>query len=92
MYAIAPDEYGEFEDYSQISIRYYTDGVMVDASNGEIISEDDLGDLTVDDFVGLFGEYEEDLVCMRDDMRCCDYEILNQYRTYSDYLASKQEE
>lgn len=75
IYVIAPDEFGDFPDYRQVSVTYYRgDDTLVD-SEGNIIDDID-GSIVVDDFIDHFGEYEPDSVYMRDDMRCCDYEIL----------------
>ncbi|MCM1090071.1 MAG: hypothetical protein NC413_04455 [Muribaculum sp.] len=80
-YVISPDEFGEFEDYDQISLTYYADQVLVDDGGDKI--ED------VDDVVGMesltrFGEYEDDSVFVRNDRLKCDYEILMDERTYSE--------
>lgn len=82
-YIISPDEYGEFEDYDQISFYYYADKVVADELDN--IVED------VDDIIGLeslthFGEYEDDSVFVRNDRLKADYEILLDHRNYSDVV------
>lgn len=72
-YVIAPEEFGEFDDYRQIGLSYYSDGILVD-DEGDIIEN-------VEEVVGLeslkhFGEYEDDAVHVRNDKFKCDYEIL----------------
>ena len=79
-YVIAPEEFGEFEEYAQIGLTYYSDGVLTD-DNNDIIED-------VDNVVGLeslshFGEYEDDSVHVRNDRLKCDYEILQVSETYS---------
>ena len=85
-YVISPDEFGEFEEYDQISLTYYADQVLADENNDKIKD--------VDEVVGIeslthFGEYEDDSVFVRNDQLKCDYEILMDERTYSEILKQK---
>lgn len=85
-YVISPDEFGEIDDYEELSLTYYADQVLAD-DNDEIIND-------VDDIVGMeslthFGEYEDDSVFVRNDILKCDYEILMSARTYSEVLKEK---
>lgn len=85
-YVIAPEEFGEMDGYSTISITYYADQVLADDAD-HIIND-------VDDTVGFdslthFGEYEDDSVFVRNDCRKCDYEILLSQRKYSEVLKEK---
>lgn len=82
-YVIAPEEFGEFEDYEKISLTYYADGVLAD--DGDEIVED--VEETVGDALGHFGEYEDDSVFVRCDERKCDYEILLDQRNFSDVIG-----
>ena len=85
-YVISPNEFGEFEEYNQISLTYYADQILAD-ENGEIIED-------VDGVIGMeslthFGEYEDDSVFVRNDILKCDYEILMDDKNYSDILKQK---
>lgn len=85
-YTIAPEDFGEFEDYERISLTYYTDQFLAD-ENDDLVED-------VDEIVGLdslngFGEYEDDSVFVRNDRLKCDYEILLDQRTYSDIIKMK---
>ncbi len=85
-YVITPDEFGEFESYTKISLTYYADKVLAD-ENDEIVED-------VDEVVGFeslnhIGEYENDSVHVRNDMLKCDYEILLDQREYSEVLKTK---
>lgn len=80
-YVIPPEQFGDIEDYEQISLTYYADNVLTD--------EDDEVIENVDDIIGLeslnhFGEFEDDSVFVRNDERKCDYEILLDQRLYAD--------
>ena len=80
-YVIKPHDFGEFDDYETITLSYYADRVLADEFDN--IVED------VDDMVGYealrhFGEFEEDVVHVRNDARKCDYEICRDVRRYSE--------
>ena len=80
-YVISPEEFGELDDYEQISLTYYDDKVLTD-DFGNIIED-------VDSLIGIdslthFGEYEDDSVFVRNDRTKCDYEILLDVRKYSE--------
>lgn len=78
-YVISPDEFGEV-GYTQVSLTYYADGILAD-ENGEII--DDVEEI-VGDALNHFGEYEDDSVFCRSDLKRCDYEILKDLNRYAD--------
>lgn len=81
-YVISPDDYGEDDNYTQISLVYYTgDGVLTDDED-EIIEY--IRDTVGEDFAEHFGEYEDDSVFIRNDLLKCDYEILRDNRSYAD--------
>lgn len=71
------------EEYEQISLTYYADGVLAD-ENDEVI--EDVEDAVGIDSLNHFGEYEDDSVFVRNDARKCDYEILLDQRTYSEVV------
>lgn len=79
-YVISPDEFGELEGYTKISLSFYADGILAD-ENGVII--DDIEEI-VGDAIDHFGEYEDDSVFCRNDVKRCDYEILSDLRRYAD--------
>lgn len=81
-YTISPDEYGNQEDYTQISLIYYAgDEVLADEEDEAV---DDVDDIVGVDFADHFGEYEDDSVFIRNDKRKCDYEILKDNRSFAD--------
>lgn len=85
-YVIAPEDYGENDEYETISLTYYSDGVLTDEDD-EVITNP--GELVGEDFVSHFGDYEDDSVFIRNDDRKIDFEILMDYRTYQDVLKAK---
>lgn len=83
-YVISPEEFGEC-DYNEISLTYYTDGVLTDEEDNPIEDVDDAVGL---DFADHFGEYEDDSVFIRNDLRRVDFEILADLRKYSDVIKT----
>ena len=79
-----PDEFGEIEGYTQISLTYFDDGILSD-ENGVIIDEPE--DI-VGDALNHFGEYEKDSVFVRSDPKRCDYEILRDLRSYAEFRST----
>jgi hypothetical protein len=88
-YVIAPEEFGELDDYETISLIYYADQVLAD-DNDVIV--DDIEDVVGFDSLNSFGEYEDDLVFVRNDRLKCDYEILLDQRKYSDVIKRRPHE
>lgn len=85
-YVISPDEFGENDDYEKFSLTYYADQVLAD-DNDDII--EDIEATVSYEALSHFGEYEDDSVFVRNDIRKCDYEILLDHRKYSDVVKTK---
>lgn len=84
-YVISPDEYGEMEDYTQVQLTYYMDGIVADENDHPVnCPEDILGD----EFWMHFGEYRDDSLHIRNDVKRCDYELLKSLFTYSEAVGS----
>lgn len=83
-YVISPDEFGEIDEYTQVSLTYFADGVLSD-EYGAVV--DDVEEI-VGDALKHFGEYEEDSVFVRNDAKRCDYEILQDLRTFEEFLKT----
>lgn len=80
-YVISPEDFGEFEDYEEISLVHYADGVLTDDMEEPI---EDIEGTVGSDYFEHFGEYEEDSVYIRNDRLKCDYEILRDLSNYSE--------
>lgn len=85
-YVIAPEEFGEEDEYDTISLTYYSDRVLAD-DDDKIV--EDVEDVVGFDSLESFGEYEDDSVYVRNDRLKCDYEILLDQRRYSDVINKK---
>jgi hypothetical protein len=88
-YVIAPEEFGDLDDYETISLTYYADQILAD-DNDVIV--DDVEDVVGFDSLNSFGEYEDDSVFVRNDRFKCDYEILLDQRKYSSVIRRKPHE
>ncbi len=86
-YVISPDEFGEEDEYETVSLTYYKDSVLAD-------DVDDLVDVANvgEDFASHFGEYEDDSVYVRNDLKKIDYEILRDERTYKEAMKGKPQD
>lgn len=76
---ISPDEFGEWDDYELVSLRYYADGVIED-EDGEIV--ENVESLIGTDALNHFGEYEDDSVFVRNEALKKDIEILRDEDPY----------
>ena len=85
-YVIAPEDFGEEEDYERVSLTYYSDRYLVDDVD-EVV--DDIENTVGQDSLNEFGVYEDDAVYVRNDRLKCDYEILLDERKYSDVIKTK---
>lgn len=84
-YVISPEEFGEAE-YPQISLTYFSDGVLADEFDDKI---DNVNDTVGIDSLKHFGEYEDDSVFVRNERLGIDYEILLDTRRFEDVLIAK---
>lgn len=82
-YIIPPEMFDEEPDYDAVTLTYYNDGVVADMWDEKV---DDVDDTIGSDSLNHFGEYEEDSVFVRNDNLKTDYEILRDYRNYSDIV------
>lgn len=84
-YVIEPNVFGE-EDYEEVSLTHYADGVLTDEQDNIIM---DVDRLVGADYAEHFGEYEDDSVFVRNDKLKIDFEILADLRKYSDLYNTK---
>ena len=81
-YVITPEEFGD-SDYAIISLTCYTDGTVTNEKNKIVANVDELIGL---DSLDHFGEYEDDSVFVRNDALQIDFEILKDWRDYSEVM------
>lgn len=78
-YTISYDEFGE-KDYETVGMTYYADKVLVEDITDEVVEDID-GTIGYDSLL-RFGEYEEDMLYVRNDDLRVDYEISLSDRSY----------
>ena len=79
-YVITPEEFGELDGYTKVSLTYYADGILADENCVIIDNVEEI----VGDALDHIGEIETDSVFCRSDPKRCDYEILQDLRRYAD--------
>lgn len=85
-HVIPPEYCGEHDDYSIVSLSYYTDGILADDMDVKTDIEDTVGKEALDHF----GEYEDDSVYVVDNEKKVYYEILKDPRSYIHMMAGKK--
>ena len=80
-YVISPYDFGELDEYHQIELTYYADGILEDEDYNIVTDADEL---IGRDSLFKFGEYEDDSVFVRNERLCTDFQILKDYRTYAE--------
>lgn len=80
-YVIPPEEFGELDDYDQVSLTYYEDNYLAN-DRKELVT--DVEGIIGWDNINRIGEYENDAIHVRNDELKIDYEILQVAYNYSD--------
>ena len=84
---IPPEDFGTL-DYEQVSLTYYSDGVLAD-DDDHAMDDDEIEESVGKESLTHFGEYEDDSVYVRNDRVKVDYEILSDPRSYKDILNER---
>lgn len=83
---IEPDKYGEKEEYDQIELTLYADGILADERD-DIVEKEVVGDA-----LDHMGEYEDDVIHVQDDEKKRYFEIMVDNRSYEDATGNKPPE
>lgn len=82
-YTITPELFVQDKrEYDKITLEYYDDGFLVEEISNDVVS--DIASVIGYDSLNKFGEYEEDVVYVRNDVLETDYEVIRQHCNYSD--------
>ena len=84
-YIIEPEEFG-MEDYDNVSLTLYSDGVLVDEDDRPL-RPSEREDMIGEDNLKQMGKYESDALHIRNDKKKTDYEILADTQTWLEYQA-----
>lgn len=82
-YFISIDEYGEMDDYEQVQLFYYKDGVLADELDNIIR---DVDDAIGEDSLEYLDECEDSVVFIRNENNKTDYEVLISDREFSEIV------
>lgn len=85
---IPPDEFGDILEYDTETLVYYSDGVLADTSNNVI---EDVDDMVGPEALDSFGEWEDDVVYIRNDKYKTYYEVTRDYDKYADLNPTVEE-
>lgn len=80
-YVISPEEFGEYDDYEELCWTYYDDKHLAD-ENDDLV--DDIEGTVGYESLRHFGEFEDDILYVRNDELETDYEITLDTRKYAD--------
>ena len=80
-YVISPEEFGDFDDYETIELTYYKNGYVTDDQD-ILMSNDEVEEAIGWNNITRMGEYEEDVLHVRNEKRKTDYEILQVFDDY----------
>lgn len=87
-YIISPDDFGSLPGYDAVSWTYYSDGTVANDEE-EALSPQEIEDTIGRESLRHYGEYEDDSIHVRNDMKRCDYEVLKSDEDYEDVLDQK---
>lgn len=79
-HVITPDEFGENEEYDQVSLTLYADGILADEDDNIVEAEETVGT----ESLNHMGDYEDDAVHVVNPKLKIYYEILEDIRSYKD--------
>jgi hypothetical protein len=86
---IEPDDYGEDEEYDQVSLTLYADGILADEDDRVI---NDVDGLIGEDTLSNIGKYEDDAIHVKNEITKCYYEVLTDERNYEKATGKKPPE
>ena len=79
-YVITPDQFGDEPSYSSQPLDYFADGVLADGWGVKLDIEETIGE----DALKHFGDYEDDVVYVRNERTEIDYEVSKDPRRYDE--------
>lgn len=83
-YVISPEEFNDRTDFSAQPLDYYADGVLADGWGVKMDIEETIGE----ESLNHFGEYDDDVIYVRNERTEIDYEVTKDPRTYEERIGS----
>lgn len=83
-YVISPEEFNDRTDFCAQPLDYYADGVLADGWGVKLDIEETIGE----ESLNHFGEYDDDIVYVRNERTETDYEVTRDPRTYEERIGT----
>lgn len=87
-YVIKPEEFDTLDNYDSVCYTLYADGVLVDEDEDPLEIPEIASSIGLD-YASHFGDYDENSVHIRNDLRQIDYEVIRDFRKYGDFHESE---
>ena len=83
-YVISPDDFGSVPGYNVEPLDYFADGILADGWGVEL----DIAETIGEDAVNHFGDYDDDVVYVRNEQTKLEYEVTRDPRTYAEAVRT----
>lgn len=83
-YVISPDDFGSVPGYNVEPLDYFADGILADGWGVKL----DIADTIGEDAVNHFGDYDDDVVYVRNEQTELEYEVTRDPRTYAEAVRT----
>lgn len=83
-YVISPDDFGSIPGYNMEPLDYFADGILADGWGVQLDIDETIGE----DAVKHFGEYDDDVVYVRNERTELEYEVTKDPRTYAEVVKA----
>lgn len=83
-YVISPDDFGSVPGYNVESLDYFADGILADGWGVKL----DIAETIGEDAVNHFGDYDDDVVYVRNEQTELEYEVTRDPRTYAEAVQT----
>ena len=83
-YVISPDDFGSVPGYNVEPLDYFADGILADGWGVEL----DIAETIGEDVVNYLGDYDDDVVYVRNEQTKLEYEITRDPRTYAEAVRT----
>ncbi|MCI6805639.1 MAG: hypothetical protein MR912_08630 [Prevotella sp.] len=83
-YVISPDDFGSIPGYNVEPLDYFADGILADGWGVEL----DIAETIGEDAVNHFGDYDDDVVYVRNEQTNLEYEVTRDPRTYAEAVRT----
>lgn len=83
-YVISPEDFGSEPGYNAQPLDYFSDGVLADSWGVQLNIDETIGD----EALNHFGEYNDDIVYVRNERTELDYEVTRDPRTYEEAIRT----